>query len=136
MHFYYFYNFFDNFYIFMTISKLHLKFTVVIHFQLSVNCYLLFFFFSRGNFQWEMLFLFFCVVAAWQCLAYSLIQGVLTIYHQASGLGVIPASKFSESHSQVIYLKPGINTLVLVTFKSYWRRLVKWKLFYVFPQIF
>lgn len=60
-----------------------------------------------------------------RCLAMSgswPIRGVLTIYQhyyqQASGLDVISASKLPESCLQIIYLKPGINTLVLVTFKS------------------
>lgn len=51
------YNFFDNFYNFITISKLHLKFTVVIHFQLSVNFYLLLFF-SLGETSNEKSFFF------------------------------------------------------------------------------
>lgn len=57
---------------------------------------LLIFLVSRGNFQWEILFLFFCAADTWQCVVHSLIQGVTTIYHQATGLRIIPASKFSE----------------------------------------
>lgn len=57
---------------------------------------LLIFLVSRGNFQWESLFLFFCVADTWQCLVHSLIQGVTTIYHQATGLDIILASKISE----------------------------------------
>lgn len=58
---------------------------------LLLNCLV-----SRGIFQLEILFLFFCAVDTWQCLVHSLIQGVTTIYHQATGLVIIPASTFSE----------------------------------------
>lgn len=65
-------------------------------FLLLILLLLLFLFVSRGIFQWEILFLFFCAVDTWQCLVYSLIQGVTTIYPQAIGSVIIPASKFSE----------------------------------------
>lgn len=55
-----------------------------------------FFLVSRENFQWEILFLFYCAVDTWHCLFHSLIQSVTTIYNQATGFDIIPASKFLE----------------------------------------
>ena len=36
-----------------------------------------------------------CTVDTWQCLVHSLIQGVTTIYHQATSLAIIPTNTFS-----------------------------------------
>lgn len=57
---------------------------------------LLIFLVSKGIFQCEILSLSSCAVDTWQCLVHSLIQGVTTIYHQATSLAIIPTNTFSE----------------------------------------
>ena len=51
---------------------------------------------SKGIFRCEILSLSSCAIDTWQCLVHSLIQGVTTIYHQATSLGIIPTNMLSE----------------------------------------